>query len=132
MLSTATVTVPATFKDALEMIEDLQARNAELEVLVGTRWAPPRVLGLTPTEGRLLGAILAARPSLQMESAYAIIYSGRRNPPEPNTVRVIAHRLRHKLADAGVVLTSRWGAGYSISPDNVSRLDALYTPGEKQ
>lgn len=131
MSSTASLTRPATLHAAFDVIDDLQHRNEELEALVGLRWLPPACLDLTRTETKLLGAILAARPTLTVDAAYVVIYSGRRNPPEPNTIRVVAHRLRRKLAVHGITLGSRWGAGYSLDADARQRLEGLYGPGEK-
>jgi DNA-binding response OmpR family regulator len=131
MYTAPRITNPATFSDALDVIDDLRARNAELEKLLGQVWEAPRCLGLTPTENALLGALVAANRTLSAGAIYTIMYGNRVDPPEPNILNVLLHRVRRKLAGYSINITNRWKHGYEIPAESRERLDALYQPGEK-
>jgi DNA-binding response OmpR family regulator len=109
----------------------LRDRILELETALGAIWRAPRVLHLTPTEERLLGALAAHRKMLTSDAIYNVIYGTKRNPPEPKIIGVLMFRIRQKLAPAGVTIVTEWGHGYFLPADSLDRLNALYVEGER-
>ncbi len=109
----------------------LRDRIRELEGVLGAVWRAPRVLHLTPTEERLLGALAANRKLLSADALYTAIYSTRRNPPEPQIIGVLIFRVRGKLAAHDITIDNRRLRGFEITPENIDRLNALYAEGER-
>lgn len=119
---------PLRSRDEREEIEWLRYRVEELEGLLGLAddAIPPKLLGLTPTETRLL-ALLVKRETLSREFALVAMYDERPgcDRPDERIIDQFIMRVRRKLAPAGIAVQNRWGGSFFITADDKAKLAAL-------
>jgi two-component system cell cycle response regulator CtrA len=103
--------------EALEMEnERLRLRVEELEAAMGMDLVAPLHFGLTGSQSRVLGVILA-RDVATKEAIMAALYEDVcRDRAEPKIVDVFACKLRAKLKKFGIEIATVWGVGYAMSP----------------
>lgn len=104
--------------DALNSeIAALRARIAELERQLGHDFVPPIEWGLTATEARLFGCLLAAE-LVTREAFMAALYRDlRKDPPEEKIIDVFVCKIRRKLKPFGIEIATRWGQGHALTPE---------------
>lgn len=81
---------------------------------------------LTRQEARFVGAVIAARITATADVVFAAICRDEANPPEDQILKVLACRVRKKLATAlntnRPIVDTVWGRGYRISDDDKALL----------
>jgi two-component system cell cycle response regulator CtrA len=106
----------------------LAERVAQLEAVLAPELAVPPGLGLTPSEERVL-RVLVARPLASREALRAALYRDfGREAGSDTTIAVFVHRLRRKLAPAGIQIATSWGRGWSLAGEARARWRAGVTP----
>lgn len=108
--------------------EALEARCAQLEEQVAML---ERALGmdfLTPVEWRLTGqqmrlfGVLMTRELMTPAAAMAALLRDRIDDgPDPKIVDVQVCKMRKVLTPLGIVIQTRWGQGYFLSPEGKAR-----------
>lgn len=104
----------------------LRDRVYTLERALGLRIDAPLCLGLSNSEAKLFG-VMMAREIMTKEAAYAVLYSGQIDDRDPKVIDVMVCKMRKKLANFGVEIGTVWGRGYLLSPaakEIVRALDA--------
>lgn len=94
--------------------ERLQDRILVLEELLGMGIEWPLFLGLTPHEGKVLGALM--RREVQSKEGLLLALYGNRpgDAPEIKIIDVFICKLRKKLARFGITVDTLWGQGYRL------------------
>ncbi len=116
--------------DESEIVYELRERIRDLEKLVGLSWAPPRALGLSPMQSKLLGVLLKHRTQCTYEAIMTALYGEREDPPGVEVIRAHVTHIRRLLDPHGIQIKRLWGSGYYITPEHIAKLNALYEPGE--
>lgn len=100
-------------------LEYLRDRVVQLEEALGVKVALPNELGLTPLEGRIVGA-LVKREIVNKDMLYAVLYADRleHHQPDPKTIDVHMCKLRRKLKPKGIRIYCRYGVGYYMDKDD--------------
>ncbi|MFC3074666.1 helix-turn-helix domain-containing protein [Shinella pollutisoli] len=93
--------------------ESLAERVRQLEELLVAEWHPPVEWGLTPTESRLVGALMK-RELATKSYLMSVLYSDRMEEPEEKIVDVLVCKIRRKLQLHGVAIETVWGQGYRL------------------
>ncbi|MGA9855081.1 MAG: winged helix-turn-helix domain-containing protein [Gammaproteobacteria bacterium] len=113
---------------ARETIEQQNRRIGELEAALAKALSVPQIppqLRLTPTEAKVLEALLA-RAEATKEAILLHLYSTRcDDAPEIKIVDVLVFRIRKKLARHGLKIETRWGRGYALPPETRAGLDRM-------
>lgn len=109
----------------------LKERIRFLEKALGSEWRAPAILGLTPSQERVLAVIVAKRGHATVDTIFDVIYGEHEDPPDETVVRVLVNYVRRKLKPHGITIKTRWNVGYLITPDNLARLNALYGDAER-
>lgn len=107
--------------------ERLRDRVEELEEALGMTIPVPagfRAENLTRRAWKTL-CLLAKRGEFTREQALIAIYPGLDERPSCQMVSVIIAALRRALEPHGIVITTRWGYGYSLSPQMREKARAL-------
>lgn len=108
--------------------DDLRFRIAELESAIIADIPMPPAIGLTGSEEMIL-RVLLAKPCATKEMFLAALYGARiDDAPAPKIVDVYLCKLRRKLERFGLTITTVWGRGYMLSPDE--RAGVLRVLGE--
>jgi two-component system, cell cycle response regulator CtrA len=94
----------------------LRAGAVELHMDSHLATAHGRELHLSPTEYRVLELLILRKNTLVTKSAVMDTLYGDIDEPEIKSIDVLMHRLRKRLATAGVgtLVTTVWGAGYIV------------------
>ena len=94
----------------------LRAGPVELHMDSRLATAHGRELHLSPTEYRALELLILRKNTLVTKSAVLDTLYGDIDEPEIKSIDVLMHRLRKRLAAAGVgsLITTVWGAGYIV------------------
>lgn len=95
--------------------ERLQDRILVLEELLGIGIEWPLFLGLTPHEGKLLGALM--KRELQSKESLLLALYGHKpdgDMPEIKIIDVFVCKARKKLARFGIRIDTVWGEGYRL------------------
>ena len=94
----------------------LRAGAVELHMDSRLATAHGRELHLSPTEYRVLELLILRKNTLVTKSAVMDTLYGDIDEPEIKSIDVLMHRLRKRLAAAGVgaLVTTVWGAGYIV------------------
>lgn len=100
----------ATLQAQADMIEKLEQQGRDLLELLAGAEATPRFAGMTPTEARILTALLR-HERLSKEALMAVIQS---KAVSDDIVGVYICRLRKKIAPLGLEIHTVWGDGYFI------------------
>lgn len=110
--------------DQTARLEALAAENERLRdrILVleeqlgmGVEW--PLFLGLTPHEGKALGALMR-REMQSKESLWLALYGMRPDDgPEIKIIDVFICKMRKKLTRFGITIDTLWGQGYRLKPE---------------
>lgn len=84
----------------------------------------PRSWDLSPKESDFLSALLRASPKNLSPDALLDALYARNREPDPSIVKVMACKVRIKLAARGLgfVIETAWGRGYSIPAEAKERL----------
>jgi len=79
-------------------------------------------LNLSPTEYRALSLLLLRRNTLVTRQVLMDALYGELDEPSVKSIDVLMHRLRKRLAAAGVgtLITTVWGGGYMVRESNVA------------
>lgn len=99
--------------------ESLRERIGALEAALGMLIKVPVTLGLglSPTEGQMLGMLLA-RDFVSREAFHVALYQGRASAedvPEIKIIDVLMCKIRAKLKPiCGAKIETKWGEGYYI------------------
>lgn len=109
----------------------LRERVKELEAMVGLRWTAPRCIGLTASQEKIVGLLIKHPTLCARELMFNALYGMRADPPGDEVLRAHVRNTRVALKPFGVLIGKRYGQGYFITPDNLSKLNALYEPGER-
>lgn len=106
----------------LEVIETenevLRARIAELESLLGHDWLPPVEWRLTPAEARVMGALRSRDVATKGALMAALYRDNAADEAEIKIVDVFVCKIRKKVKSFGIVIETRWGIGYSLTPES--------------
>jgi two-component system, cell cycle response regulator CtrA len=107
-------------------IETLQERIIQLEEVIGLRFDSPLMLGLTPSEAKLFGALLK-REFLTREALLICLYGSVPSDDEVEIkiVDVFICKLRKKLRPFGIAIETMWGRGFYMTPAAKAAVDAL-------
>jgi len=93
-------------------------RAGPVELHMDSRFATAHgsELHLSPTEYRVLELMILRKNTLVSKSAVMDMLYGDMDEPEIKSIDVLMHRLRKRLAAAGVgtLITTVWGAGYIV------------------
>lgn len=95
--------------------ERLQDRVLVLEDLLGIGIEWPLFLGLTPHEGKVLGALM--RREVQSKEGLLLALYGTRpdgDMPDIKIIDVFICKLRKKLGRFGITVDTLWGQGYRL------------------
>jgi len=94
----------------------LRAGPVELHMDSRLATAHGRDLHLSPTEYRVMELMILRKNTLVTKSAVMDMLYGDIDEPEIKSIDVLMHRLRKRLAAAGVgaLITTVWGSGYIV------------------
>jgi len=100
----------------------LRAGPVELHMDSRLATAHGRDLHLSPTEYRVMELMILRKNTLVTKSAVMDMLYGDIDEPEIKSIDVLMHRLRKRLAAAGVgaLITTVWGSGYIVREAMVS------------
>jgi two-component system cell cycle response regulator CtrA len=100
----------------------LRAGAVELHMDSRMATAHGQELHLSPTEYRVLELMILRKNTLVSKSAVMDTLYGDMDEPEIKSIDVLMHRLRKRLAAAGVgtLISTVWGAGYIVRETSVS------------
>ena len=105
--------------------ERLQDRILVLEDLLGIGLEWPLFLGLTPHEGKVLGALM--RREVQSKEGLLLALYGHKpdgDMPEIKIIDVFICKVRKKLARFGITIDTLWGQGYRLQPTMREKIKA--------
>ena len=112
----------ATLAAQSERINVLEQEKAELlELLVGAKEVLPAIAGLSPSEGRILAALMT-HERMSREALFHI--SGSRANDGTKIVDVWICKLRKKIRPLGLDTKNIWGEGYYIPREQKDALKA--------
>ena len=98
-------------------LEEANEKIQQLETEINTRASFPVLLGLTPTQEKIL-AIMLKREYISREAIDRLLCKGNcRSLPKVH----ICH-LRDKLSPYGIEIESLWGRGYALTPKAKEKL----------
>jgi two-component system cell cycle response regulator CtrA len=111
--------------------EQLRERIAELEGLLGMTFPYPPILGLTGSEGRMLGFLLS-RDCVTRDALMVCLYGHRpaSDETEIKIVDVFICNLRKKLKPFGIDIKTQWGTGYYMTKEAKDAVAALLPKSE--
>lgn len=115
----------------LEVVErendTLREKVAQLESLLGMRSPAPIELGLTASEARVFG-VLMARERATRDAIMAALYADRPGDEEAELkiVDVFVCKMRKKLKPFDIQIGNVWGQGYFMTPEQKQRVQALW------
>lgn len=115
----------ARIRQLEEENDTLRERIAQLAADLGHGAALPPIFGLTANEERVLGALLASETCSKERIMSAIYFDRHDDLPEIKIIDVFVCKLRRKLANFGVQITTIWGRGYMLSPSMKARAHAM-------
>jgi two-component system cell cycle response regulator CtrA len=106
--------------------ESLRDRIFELEELLGQTFDSPAFLGLTASEGKLFGVLLA-REAMTKTLAMQTLYGERPDADlaEEKIIDVLVCKMRAKLEEWNLPIETNWGQGYFMSAETKARARAL-------
>jgi DNA-binding response OmpR family regulator len=115
---------------ALAEAEALRDRIEELEGLLGLNLMVPGDLKLSPILRKLLGLLLKGR-IISREFIFTALYAGRpeSNWPDEQVITVQISKLRGRLKPHGIEITTHWGTGFSMSPEDIAKAKVLIGEG---
>ena len=108
-------------------LDEAEERIRRLEAELGARAPFPPLLGLTPTQERLL-SVLLKRDCVSFACMDGLFPSDNGS----NIAKVHICNLREKLAPLNIEIETRWGRGYSMTPEMKSKLKRLILPQATQ
>ena len=112
---------PKTEMERLQdQVDSLTEEVAFLRRSLGMMTQAPAKWGLTNKENRLWGRLLLGGVVTHMALTDAL-YDLDRDGPDSNTVRVLVHRLRKRIAPHGLEIENHNGLGYSLPPETIER-----------
>lgn len=131
-MSCARAVLAAPFETAelLAEIDVLRERVRQLETELGARMVFAPGLRLTRAEAVVLGILLARALASAATLVAGATVLGRDRVPSIESIHVLAHRLRRKLAPHGVAIHSLAGQGFYIDEAGKAALAGFLTPGK--
>lgn len=103
--------------DALEAEnERLRDRVSQLEGVMGLGLLTPIEWGLTGSEQRVFGVLMARELATKDAIMAALYRADGRDEAEIKIVDVFVCKTRKKLKPFGIEIGTRWGEGYFITP----------------
>ncbi|MCB2107005.1 MAG: hypothetical protein KDE14_04855 [Rhodobacteraceae bacterium] len=125
--------VPADDHGLCALIASLREHIAQLEHVLGATAAQPASAWLTPMQRKMFG-MLVARGVVSQASFYTVLFGALPDcdQPEPAIIKVQMCLLRKRLRAwckardvAPIVISTRWGEGFFLDPDNKARARVL-------
>ena len=81
---------------------------------------------LTATESKILAFLMARAPMFRSkEQILDAVRRDHRNPPMPKIVDVYMTKIRAKVHHHGILIETKWGVGYGLTPEMAQRLRDL-------
>lgn len=122
-----------------QIIEMLRAENealreeiTRLKEALGQAVDLPVYLGLTTSEARVIGVLLA-REAATKDTIMASLYrDGAKDEAEIKIVDVFICKARKKLAPFGITIETVWGQGYRMTPPMKAKLRELATTKSRE
>lgn len=95
----------------------LRARVADLEALLfaADGWRAPPDWGLTASEARIAGVLIARELASRNMIMAALYRDDAKDEPDPKVVGVFVCKLRRKLKPFGIVIETVWGEGWRLA-----------------
>lgn len=103
-----------------DRLDEANEKIRRLEVELGSVMPFPALLGLTPSQERIL-AILLKRVYVSFECIDGVFASSN----DTNIAKVHICHLREKLAPFDIGIETRWGRGYEMTAENKEKLRSL-------
>lgn len=100
-----------------EQLDTAHERIRQLEELLAPRVSFPVEWRLTPTEAKLLAALIKRRGLVATESLLTLVY----DDPDGKTVRdlaVVICKVRKKLRPQGVTIFNVWAQGFGLDEES--------------
>ncbi len=119
--------VDARIEALEERVELLQERVHQLEGAMGMLILAPPEWGLTPSEMRVLGVLLARELATKDAIMSALYRDNGKDEAEVKIVDVFVCKIRRKLKAFGFEISTRWGVGYEILDPTRSAMKAQIT-----
>jgi len=109
----------------------LEEENRQLkEQIFGREWEPPCELRLTPAEKSMVQAMVKANGRTCSKDLLITVTRNvvrRKWEPEQATINTMICKLRAKLVQHGIKISTTWGEGFYIDPKTRQRLLAWPT-----
>jgi len=119
------IDVLSQFRIAQERACQAEERVRQLEAVFGQNDPRYERLGLTATEGNIVGVIMA-RPIASVSQIHTVIYGNRvDDPPDEKTITVFIHKIRHKLERYGIHIECVWGRGYRMDEQSKAEIRSI-------
>lgn len=102
----------------------LEEENARLKRAIDKLTTPPvRILGMTPIQSRIVGAVYNHPLGISKQALYDAIYWDRPDGgPDPQGLSVQLCNVRKVLRQHGISIDTVWGSGLLMTEPNRKRL----------
>lgn len=110
----------ATLEEENDTLRE-QVRQLE-QIAYNTEWVCPVELCLTPTEARLVAALMTRELCTTEHLHLATSRDGLEAETDRKIVDVFVCKARKKLEPFGIKIHTHWGLGYSMSQTDIERL----------
>lgn len=107
--------------------DELREKVRQLEEIIGFHLRAPVAFGLNRHEEMVLGA-LTKRDRMTKEQIMMALYSDRIESPDIRIIDVYICRLRKKLKEFGIEITTIWGIGYALTPASKAIIKQFLEP----
>jgi hypothetical protein len=109
-------------------LQRLYDRIFELEEALGMTAVDPGKMRRGGDVARRLLGLLIARPFVPYDAAYDVIYGCKPecDQPKSDTLKVVAHRVKCRLAQDGITMRMVWGVGWYLSSEDREKAANLY------
>jgi DNA-binding response OmpR family regulator len=101
----------------------LRDRVEMLEMALGLNYTAPTGYGLTATESRLLGILLATKIASR-DRIMTALYAGTDDPPFHHVIPVFVKKIRQKTQRHGIEIKTIFNVGYMLTPESRAILAA--------
>lgn len=104
-----------------------QALRDEIEVLnrtLGEDIAIPLSFRLTPSEGKLLRAIIARSAPISRDQSLDLVYTLALHEPDERIIDVFVSKARRKLKQFDIAIQTKWGSGWYMLPADKAKIAA--------
>ncbi len=117
--------------DRVALIMRLESENDELrervrqleeELFATGSWFAPVEFGLTSYENKMLAALMS-RSECTKNMLMLALYGDKIDVAQDKIVDVFICKIRAKLKPFGILITTHWGHGYYLTPENKAKVD---------